>query len=369
MVCNARRIKEFGFVGVERTRCHVCCECKRRKHIQRQGQTLRQRKTQREYERACEWGTQLGRETSLRCESGNGSASGGNGSRDDSNTINDGSSSNHNSAWGEHWGVPSYLRSKEYEEFCSPRGEFDFKMISDYNIDEGDEASSLSEDHIQSDGLWQVMRSQANEAVKEEMILSSFLYTSILAHSSFEKALAFVLSNRLKDATLLSTQLNEIFVSCLSEDPTIGVAARSDIVATHERDPACRTYIDALLYFKGYQSIQCMRIAHHLWCKGDYFMAQMLQSRISEVYAVDIHPAAKVLHSITSCRLISVDSIFCHKQCRFCLLFVLLEKSMNVYVCSHSMKSFVPFPTQVWLWNFARSCDWSCNWRDCDNCR
>ena len=100
---------------------------------------------------------------------------------------------------------------------------------------------------------------------------------------------------------MLSTQLNEIFVSCLSEDPSIGFAARSDIVATHERDPACRTYIDALLYFKGYQSIQCMRIAHHLWCQGDYFMAQMLQSRISEVYAVDIHPAAKVrLYNMTS---------------------------------------------------------------------
>ena len=189
-----------------------------------------------------------------------------------------------NDGWGDTYGVPSYLRSKEYEAFCLPEGKLDFERM---------ENGTASEECTRGrDGLWEAMCAEAAEVSRQELILSSFLYTSILAHKSFEKALSFVLSNRLQDATLLSTQLNEIFSASLTEDPSIGLAARSDIVATHERDPACRTLIDALLYFKGYQSIQCVRIAHHLWNKGDYFMAQMLQSRISEVYAVDIHPAA-----------------------------------------------------------------------------
>lgn len=168
-----------------------------------------------------------------------------------------------------------------YEEFCSPRGELNFARVN-----------GARDDEKSRDKLWEAIRTEAGEVAKTELILSSFLYTSILAHNSFEKALSFVLSNRLQDATLLSTQLNEIFSMALAEDTSIGLAARSDIVATHERDPACRTFVDALLYSKGAQSIQCTRIANHLWKKGDSFMAQMLQSRISEVYAVDIHPAA-----------------------------------------------------------------------------
>lgn len=34
------------------------------------------------------------------------------------------------------------------------------------------------------------------------------------------------------------------------------------------QDPSCRSYSQALLYFKGFHSIQVHRIAHELWCSG-----------------------------------------------------------------------------------------------------
>jgi serine O-acetyltransferase len=44
-----------------------------------------------------------------------------------------------------------------------------------------------------------------------EPVLSSFLHASVLAHSSFELSLAFVLANRLADSILLPAQLFDIF--------------------------------------------------------------------------------------------------------------------------------------------------------------
>jgi hypothetical protein len=60
------------------------------------------------------------------------------------------------------------------------------------------------------DPMWAAIRAEAQADADSEPMLSSFLYASILAHSSFDRALAFVLANRLASAQLLATQLAEI---------------------------------------------------------------------------------------------------------------------------------------------------------------
>jgi hypothetical protein len=39
----------------------------------------------------------------------------------------------------------------------------------------------------------------------------------------------------------------------LQEEPSFSEAIRLDMIAVMDRDPACRSYLDALLYFKGFQ--------------------------------------------------------------------------------------------------------------------
>ena len=64
----------------------------------------------------------------------------------------------------------------------------------------------------------------------------------------------------------------------LEAEPEIGHAARADIIATFDRDPACHRYVDPLLYFKGYQSMQAHRMAHRLWHLGRKDFAYYLQA-------------------------------------------------------------------------------------------
>lgn len=103
-----------------------------------------------------------------------------------------------------------------------------------------------------------------------------------------------MLSNRLSDMTLLATELFEVFHSILKTNPDMVDAAMADLWAIRERDPACASYSQALLYFKGYHAIQAHRIAHYLWHCKRRVMAVALQSKVSEVFAVDIHPAATI---------------------------------------------------------------------------
>jgi serine O-acetyltransferase len=144
------------------------------------------------------------------------------------------------------------------------------------------------------DPVWERVREEAEEMAAGEPILASFLYSTILNHRTFNDALAYHLAQKLGNAEVHSMQLRELFDEALREQPEIGEATRADIVAYYDRDPACHSYIQPLLYFKGFHALQAYRVAHWLWGEGRRAMALYLQSRMSELFAVDIHPAAKL---------------------------------------------------------------------------
>ena len=119
------------------------------------------------------------------------------------------------------------------------------------------EASRHARGPVAADNpVWLAIRREAERDAKAEPLLSSFLYASILSHATFARSLAFVLSNRLADATLLATELMEVFESVLASHPAVQAAALADVVAVRERDPACSSYAAAVLYYKGYAAVQ-----------------------------------------------------------------------------------------------------------------
>jgi serine O-acetyltransferase len=77
-------------------------------------------------------------------------------------------------------------------------------------------------------------------------------------------------------------------------DPSILIQVEADLRAVFERDPACKGYLQPFLFFKGFQALQTYRVAHWLWSQGRETLAFYLQSRSSELFQVDIHPAAQI---------------------------------------------------------------------------
>lgn len=153
-------------------------------------------------------------------------------------------------------------------------------------------------DTQQNDRVWQDIRQEAADDTQREPMLASFLYQIILNHASFEDALSFQLAGKLESHALTAVTLRDLIDEALERDPGIGWSAREDIKAVVERDPACRKFSTPLLYFKGFQALQAYRIANYYWRQGREDLALFLQSRISEAYTVDIHPAAKIGNGI-----------------------------------------------------------------------
>ena len=144
------------------------------------------------------------------------------------------------------------------------------------------------------DPVWSRIVSEASDIARQEPVLGGFVFSSILNHDTFEQALIHRLAQRLGNADLGADLVVRAFEDAIAAEPEIGFAARADIIATFERDPACHRYADPLLYFKGYQAIQTHRMAHRLWHLGRKDFAYYLQSRSSVIASVDIHPAARI---------------------------------------------------------------------------
>ena len=144
------------------------------------------------------------------------------------------------------------------------------------------------------DPVWQRVRREAEAAVADEPLLGGLMHAAVLHHASFEGALAYRLAAKLASTEMDPQILREIADAAYADQPALGAAARADAVAVLERDPACHRLLQPLLYFKGFQAVQCYRVANWLWKDGRRDMASFLQMRISEQFGVDIHPGATV---------------------------------------------------------------------------
>jgi serine O-acetyltransferase len=142
--------------------------------------------------------------------------------------------------------------------------------------------------------LWSTIKAEIDQQIMHEPVLVSFFSKRIHQHKSLESALIDLLACKLASDDVPLSTLRQLFNQVLSADPDIILAVVADLLATKQRDPAVRGYADILLYFKGFQALQAYRVAHWLWNQERENLALYLQSTISEVFAVDIHPAAKI---------------------------------------------------------------------------
>jgi serine O-acetyltransferase len=147
---------------------------------------------------------------------------------------------------------------------------------------------------VEYDAIWNSMRQEAHQAIAGEPLLGGLMYSSILHHKTFERALASRISMKLASNDMSAQIIREITDEAFDNSVEIGDGARDDLVATHDRDPACHRFLQPLLYFKGYQAIQAYRIGHYLWNRGRQDLAYFIQTRVSEVFGVDIHPGARI---------------------------------------------------------------------------
>jgi len=144
------------------------------------------------------------------------------------------------------------------------------------------------------DPVWDRIRDEARNAVQDEPLLGGMVHASILHHDSMAKALAYRFSQKLSSVEMSEQILRELADSAYSAEPDLVQAARADVVATFERDPACSRFLQPIVFFKGFQAVQAYRVGNWLWRSGRRDLARFIQMRVSELFGVDIHPGARI---------------------------------------------------------------------------
>lgn len=144
-----------------------------------------------------------------------------------------------------------------------------------------------------ADQMFDDIRREAEAAIAAEPALGGFIFATVLSHTRLEDVICHRVANRVgvnADANLIM----QSFRGLLEANPDMASVFRDDLAAVRDRDPACNRYIEPLLHFKGFHALATHRFAHEMWRKGRTDFALYLQSEASRLFAVDIHPAARI---------------------------------------------------------------------------
>ncbi|KAH7293804.1 hypothetical protein KP509_28G043000 [Ceratopteris richardii] len=166
---------------------------------------------------------------------------------------------------------------------------------------------------VSADAVWREIQSGALQMSREESeflsevggndLLNGILHETIFRWQTMLEALAALLASKLGSEMSPSYQWRPVLYSAFVKGSSVlGIPIQdlivNDIKAIKERDPACPSLAHAFLFFKGFHGIEVHRAANWLWRNQRKSLASLLQSRVSEIFGMDIHPAAQLGSSI-----------------------------------------------------------------------
>lgn len=147
---------------------------------------------------------------------------------------------------------------------------------------------------IDTTKCWEDIKIQAVKLAGEESQLKPLLADVIMQRECLSTALAARLARKLARDDMSRDELMPILTDIFISDQKITKSAARDMQAIVDRDPACQNMLEPMLFFKGFLAITTYRVSHHLWNRDRKALALYFQSICSEVFSVDIHPAAQI---------------------------------------------------------------------------
>ncbi len=144
------------------------------------------------------------------------------------------------------------------------------------------------------DKIWETLRSEARRVVEEEPTLRHLVNDVILSREDLASVLGARLARRLAREDMPRATMEPLLTGVFLAHPHAVHAASRDLLAMFDRDPACFSPLEPLLFFKGFLALTTYRVSHQLWADGRRWLALYFQSLASESFAVDIHPAARI---------------------------------------------------------------------------
>ena len=142
--------------------------------------------------------------------------------------------------------------------------------------------------------IWNEIQNEVKLRIEAEPSLEPYLNQLILSQDNLINSVAAVLASKLNSDALSSDKIKEFILDVYHKCDHIEEDLINDIVFFKDHDPACKYFSTPILFYKGFQGLATYRAAHCLWNNDRHTMALFFQNSASEVFGVDIHPAAEI---------------------------------------------------------------------------
>jgi len=142
--------------------------------------------------------------------------------------------------------------------------------------------------------FWNSFYEESKQIMLKEPVLEDLFNKQVITCNGLAQCLARIISSRLSSREVDRQQLFQVCMQAYTDDSYLLECAVADVMAVVTRDPASKSPVRVLLFLKGPHVLESWRISHWLWNNDRKDLACYIQSRISDVFSVDIHPAAKI---------------------------------------------------------------------------
>ena len=142
--------------------------------------------------------------------------------------------------------------------------------------------------------IWETIKYEVQLRIDAEPSLKPYLTSLVTSQESFLSCVSSVLASKLNSDALSSSDIKQFILEVYTECDGIEESLLQDLEFFKNNDPACKYLSTPILFYKGFQGLATYRAANCLWNNERHTMALFFQNRASEVFGVDIHPAAKI---------------------------------------------------------------------------
>tara|TARA_B100000902_G_scaffold164214_2_gene159247 strand:+ start:28 stop:762 length:735 start_codon:yes stop_codon:yes gene_type:complete len=146
--------------------------------------------------------------------------------------------------------------------------------------------------------LWKTIKKEIELRINAEPSLEPFLDSLISSQTDLLAAVASILSSKLHSDALSSGDIKKFILEVYRECAHIETSLEEDLIFFKANDPACDYLSTPLLFYKGFLGLATYRAANCLWKNNRHTMALFFQNRASEVFGIDIHPAANIAGAV-----------------------------------------------------------------------
>lgn len=142
--------------------------------------------------------------------------------------------------------------------------------------------------------MWNNVLEEFSRYTFKNQFEEAFITKFILSAESLPHSISSILANKISTDKSIFDQFFSIFMRAYEDSDFLKDHIQQDLKAILDRDFACNTLSDPLLFYNGFHGLQLQRLAHFYYKTEAFIISSLIHERMVSCCSMDIHPAVSI---------------------------------------------------------------------------